>query len=164
MNIRIAKESDLVELSDLYRQTVLINAPQHYSPAQTKMWASFSSNTRHFHQFIFAGTTYVAVGETEILGFAGIGEEGHVLSTYVKHDCLHQGIGSALMHNVIDHAHTHHIRRLYAEASEFSLGLFQKFGFCVYDTERIERNGVQFDRYLVELHIMPELADGAAVE
>ena len=48
-------------------------------------------------------------------------------------------------------ARTHHIQRLYAEASEFSLGLFKKFGFRLYDTELVNREGVQFTRYLVEL-------------
>lgn len=161
MNIRIAEESDLPELSALYRQTVLVNAPQHYSPAQTEVWASFSSDLLHFHQFILGVTTYVAVDETGVLGFAGIGDTGHVLSAYVRHDKLHQGIGSALMQRVLEHAHTHQIPRLYAEASEFSLGLFKKFGFCVYDTERVDRQGVQFDRYLVELHLMPDvIAEG----
>ncbi|WP_265584584.1 MULTISPECIES: hypothetical protein [unclassified Coleofasciculus] len=39
---------------------------------------------------------------------------------------------------------------LYAEASEFSLGLFKKVSFHIYDTEMVERQGVQFKRYLVE--------------
>ena len=43
--------------------------------------------------------------------------------------------------------------RLYAEASEFSLGLFKKFGFHVYDTEVVDRQGVQFYRHLVELNL-----------
>ena len=34
MNIRAANASDLPELSELFRQTVLVNAPQHYTPAQ----------------------------------------------------------------------------------------------------------------------------------
>lgn len=159
MNIRIAEESDLPELSALYRQTVLVNAPQHYSSAQTEVWASFASDLSHFRQFIFGVTTYVVVNETGVLGFAGIGDDGHVLSTYVRHDCIRQGIGSALMRNLLEHAHRHQMQRLYAEASEFSLGLFKKFGFQVYEMEQADRQGVKFDRYLVERHLVPELAD-----
>lgn len=153
MNIRLAQESDLSGLATLYRETVLVHAPQHYSPAQTNVWASSSSDAEHFHRFIFSVTTYVAEDESGALGFAGIGNDGHVLSAYVRQDCIGQGIGSSLMQQVLDHAHTHHIPRLYAEASEFSLGLFKKFGFHVYDNERVVRQGVEFNRYLVELNL-----------
>jgi putative acetyltransferase len=99
---------------------------------------------------ILGVTTYVAEADTGILGFAGIGDNGYVASTYVRHDCLHQGIGSLLMQAVLTHAQEKQIQRLYAKASEFSLGLFQKFGFSQYDTEVVDRNGVQLTRYLVE--------------
>ena len=150
MLIRIAQESDLPELVTLFRQTILMNAPQHYTPEQTEAWASSALDLEHFRHFIFCGTTYLVVGETGILGFAGIEETGHVLSVYVRHDCLHQGIGSALMQVLLDHADRHKMQRLYAEASEFSLGLFKKFGFRLYDTEIVDRQGVRFERYLVE--------------
>jgi putative acetyltransferase len=95
-------------------------------------------------------TTYVAVDDTSIVGFAGIGEGGYVASVYVRHDCLHRGIGSTLMQTVLDHAQREGLQRLYSEASEFSLGLFIEFGFRQYGTEVVDRNGVQFTRYLME--------------
>lgn len=71
-------------------------------------------------------------------------------SVYVHPDRARQGIGSVLMQQIAAHAQAHNLHRLYAEASEFSLGLFQKFGFSLYDTEVIDRQGVTFTRYLVE--------------
>jgi putative acetyltransferase len=97
-----------------------------------------------------SGTTFLAVDETGILGFAGIADDGHILSAYVRRDRIHQGIGSQLMDILLDYAKRHRIQRLYAEASEFSLGLFKRFGFQVYDMEIVERQGVEFQRYLVE--------------
>lgn len=150
MNLRTAIEADLPALATLFRETVLINGPQHYSPAQVAAWAAVDAASPRFHQFILGVTTYIAEDDTAILGFAGIGDNGYVASTYVRHDCLHQGVGSLLMQAVLAHAQEKHIQRLYAEASEFSLGLFQKFGFSQYDTEVVDRSGVQFTRYLVE--------------
>ena len=150
MNIRISQESDIPELAKLYQQTVLAIAPQCYSQAQTQMWASFPSDMASFRQFILQATTFIATDETGMLGFAGIAEEGHVTSAYVRCDRIHQGIGSTLMQTLLDYAKTHKIQRLYAEASEFSLGLFKKFDFYIYDTEIVDRQGVQFKRYLVE--------------
>ncbi|WP_017300034.1 GNAT family N-acetyltransferase [Nodosilinea nodulosa] len=150
MHLRTATEADLPTLADLYQETVLVNAPQHYTPAQTEAWAAIDAHSPRFHQLILGVTTYLAENDTGILGFAGIGENGYVASAYVRHDCLHQGIGSLLMQAVLTHAQEKQIQRLYAEASEFSLGLFQKFGFNQYDTEIVDRNGVSFTRYLVE--------------
>ena len=153
MDIRLAQESDLPALAELFRQTVLVNAPDYYTPAQTQTWAASPLDAAHFHQFILGVTTFVAIGGVGILGFAGISEVGHVASTYVRHDCLHQGIGSALMQSILNHARSNGIQRLYAEASEFSLGLFKKFGFHLYDTEVVDRQGVTFKRYRVELNL-----------
>jgi putative acetyltransferase len=150
MKIRTATEADLPTLAALYRDTVLVNAPEHYTLAQTEDWAAVDGASPRFRQFILGVTTYVAVDDTGLLGFAGIGDNGYVASVYVRHDCLHRGIGSVLIQAVLAHAQEKQIQRLYAEASEFSLGLFQKFGFSQYDTEVVDRNGVQFTRYLVE--------------
>jgi putative acetyltransferase len=153
MKTQIGQESDIPELAELYQQTVLAIAPQYYSQAQTKMWASFPSDIASFRQFILQGTTFIATDETGILGFAGITEDGHVTSAYVRRDRIRQGIGSTLMQTLLDYAKSHNIQRLYAEASEFSLGLFKKFSFHIYDTEIVDRQGVQFKRYLVELSL-----------
>ena len=154
MHIRLASEADLPALAELYRQTVLVNAPQYHSSAQTQTWAAAPADADQFHQFVLAANTFIAENDTGILGFAGIEAEGRVASTYVRHDCLRQGIGSALMQAVLDYAQSQGMRRLYAEASEFSLGLFKKFGFGLYNTEVVVRQGVEFDRYLVERHLV----------
>ncbi|MEM0979582.1 MAG: GNAT family N-acetyltransferase, partial [Cyanobacteria bacterium P01_H01_bin.58] len=150
MPIRVAQATDIPELATLFHQTVRTHGPQHYSPEQTCAWAAAGADTPTFRQFILSVTTFVMEDASGIAGFVGISEEGYVASIYVRCDRLRQGIGSALMNQVMDYAQTHKIPRLYAEASEFSLGLFQKFGFWVYDTEVVERAGVQFKRYLVE--------------
>jgi putative acetyltransferase len=152
MNIRQATDADVPALADLYRQTVIVNGPAYYTPEQTEVWAAFASNTRRFSRFILDVTTFVAENDSGIVGFAGIGNDGHVASTYIRHDCLHQGIGSRLMQHLLDYAETHNIQRLFAEANPYSVGLFQKFGFQTYDTEIVDRNGVTFERYLVERH------------
>ena len=153
MTIRLATASDLPELSELCYQTVSVHAPQYYTPAQTRMWASFALDTDRFRHFILDVTTYLAIDDSGILGFAGIGEEGHIASAYVRQDCIRQGVGSRLMQSVLDYAQKQDMQRLYAEASEFSLGLFQKFGFHLYDTELVDRQGVAFERYLVERYL-----------
>ncbi len=150
MKICIAQESDLPELAKLYQQTVLEIAPQKYSPIQTEAWAFFATE-EGFRDFILKPTTFLAVDTTGILAFFGIESDGHIASAYVRRDRVRQGIGATLIQTLLDHAKSNNIKRLYAEASEFSVALFQKSGFHLYDTEVVDRQGVDFKRYLVEL-------------
>lgn len=85
-----------------------------------------------------------------MVGFAGLETNGHVASVYVRQDCIRQGVGSYLLSYLLSQAQGMTLDRLYAEASHLSLGLFLKHGFCHYATETVERDGVTFDRYLVE--------------
>ncbi len=150
IQIRYAQQADVPALADLYYQSVLATAPQAYTPAQTAAWAAFATDLPQFQRFILGVTTYVATKANAIVGFAGIGATGHVASLYVHPHFARQGIGSLLLQTVVQHAQNQHLPRLYAEASEFSLGVFQKFGFAHYQTETVDRKGVRFTRYLVE--------------
>ncbi len=153
MNIRLAQAPDIPPLAELFHQTVLVHGPLYYTPEQTKVWASFASDTAHFASLIDGVTTLIAENDTGVLGFIGIGTDGHVASAYVRHDCLHQGVGSALMQRALIYARNEQMQRLYAEASVFSLGLFQKFRFRLEGTEIVERGGVTFERYRVALEL-----------
>lgn len=150
LTIRIAAPSDVNALATLYHQTVIAHGTKYYTPAQASVWAASALNRERFQRLVLKPTTYVAEWQGEILGFAGIEDDGHVASLYVHRDRLRQGIGSALMAQILHHADDAGLARLFGEASEFSLGLFQKFGFAQYDTESVDLDGVQFTRYLVE--------------
>ena len=154
--IRRSQDSDLAELAQLCRQTVQVHGSTYYTPEQVKVWADFATDLDHFRRFILSGTTFVCWDETGLLGFSGISQNGHILSAYVRYDRLRQGIGTALLRTVLNYAQTQGIKRVYVEASEFSLKLFEQFGFKVYEIESLERQGVQFQRYLLEL-CLPEI-------
>ena len=151
-SIRRATAADQPGLARLFYGTVMQNGPQHYTEAQTQAWAKAALDPIGFAQLLAAGTTFVMAADGDLLGFAGLAAEGHVTALYVRGDRLGQGIGSQLMQTLLDYAQAEGILRLYAEASEFSLGLFLKFGFRQFDTEVAEREGVEFQRYLVEKH------------
>lgn len=150
MDIRVATEADLPALSNLFRETVLQTAPEAYSPSQARAWAETALDQTRFRALIFNVTTFVAEDSNGIVGFVGLGQDGYVASLYVRCDRLRQGVGSALMQKILEQSRCDRLLRLYTEASEFSRGLFAKFGFQLYDTEIVERSGVNFTRYLME--------------
>ncbi len=148
--IRPADHSDLRELTAVFWKTVLTHGPTYYTSEQTYAWAAIALERDRFYAFIFDVTTYVAEDESGIVGFAGIAPDGRIAAVYVRQDVIGQGLGSVLMQHLLAHADRHRMSRLYSEASEFSVGLFTKFGFQQYDTDVVERYGVTFTRYLME--------------
>ncbi|MEM9817557.1 MAG: GNAT family N-acetyltransferase [Cyanobacteria bacterium P01_D01_bin.6] len=150
MQIRLATRADVPALAKLFHETVMKYGPTYYSEAQTCAWAAAALDLEQFELFILGGRTWVAEMTTDLVGFSGLAEDGRVASLYVHHAYLKQGIGSALLAHVMEQAHRDRLPRLYTEASEFSRGLFQKFGFQQYDTEVVQRLGVSFTRYRME--------------
>lgn len=148
--MRVAVAEDVPKLSALFRDTVLRQGPQHYIEAQVQAWAAATLDEEAFQQFILNVTTYVAEAETGILGFAGLGQDGRIASLYVRHTVVGRGIGSTLLGHLLKMGERDRISRFFTEASEFSVGLFSKFGFHTYAMESMERHGVLFDRYLME--------------
>jgi len=150
MLVRIATPADVPLLAELYADSVHKVGLQHYRPLQVAAWAAFARDMPAFRQFILQPVTYIIEDESGIVGFAGIAEDGHIASLYVRSDRGRQGIGSLLLEALLDHAHRHQIKRLYAEANEFSRSLFARFKFRQYDTEVVQRGEAQFTRYLME--------------
>ena len=74
--------------------------PSAYTPAQVAVWQSFAWQAE-FDDFIFGVSTCVAVLDAGIVGFCGIADDGHVASVYVRPDCCGQGIGGALLREVL---------------------------------------------------------------
>ncbi|WP_239112270.1 GNAT family N-acetyltransferase [Halomicronema sp. CCY15110] len=151
--IRPAVPADVPTLATLFHETVMAHGPQHYTEAQTLAWAAATLETEAFQQFILGVQTYVAEMAGDTVGFGGLGQDGHIASLYVHQAYVGQGIGTAILTYLIEQAKGDRLTRLHAEASEFSVGLFQKLGFQQSGTEVVDRLGVTFTRYLVQRHL-----------
>lgn len=148
--VRRAIEADLPALAELYTHSVVTVGPKVYTPEQVRMWASSPCDAEAFRRLILGVTTFVAQSAGRPVGFCGVADDGHIASLYVHGDHVRQGIGSQLLRAALDHARAREMGRLYTEANPFSKPLFEKFGFEVYGTERVDRGGVTFERYLMQ--------------
>lgn len=149
MQIRAAERADLAQLRAIYRGVVEALGPRAYTPGQVAVWAGFAS-APDFEGFILDVHSYVAVDRRGPIGFCGIADDGHVASVYVSADHLGLGVGTALLRHALAAHPTPHTGRFYAEASAFSLPLFLGLGFAQCGSERVERGGERFERWLVE--------------
>lgn len=148
MRIRTATQHDVPALRELYRDSVLSQAPAVYTAEQTEAWAR-SADSPQLARLILDSTTFVAETDDRITGFCTVQSDGRIALLYVHGEFSRRGIGSALLRWALMHADFSQARALYAEASELSLPLFERFGFELAETERSDWNGVEFLRYKV---------------
>ena len=154
IDIRLATAADLLELRSLYAETVDELGPTAYAPAQVAAWEGFAADPG-FGDFILDVHTYVATLDSQVVGFCGIADDGHVASVYVSPEHCRQGIGKTLLSWVLARHPVPTSGRYYGEASAFSLPLFERCGFRLIGTEQTIRDSVAFERFLVERIVGP---------
>jgi putative acetyltransferase len=149
MRIREATEADAPALAVLFADAVRAAGPARYTPTQVDAWAAAADDPRALYARLLRHETLVAEDETGPIGFAGLAPDGHVTALYVRPGRMRRGVGTALLDAVLARAAARGFGRLYAEASLFSLPLFERAGFVVTDVETVERRGVRFERHRV---------------
>jgi putative acetyltransferase len=151
--VRTATDADVPSLAALYEESVRSVGPQRYSPAQVDAWAAFARDEEGFRAKVLDAVCLVAEEDGDAVGFATLESDGVVGLLYVRGDRGHRGFGSALLRALILLAEQRGVRRLRTVAGEFSRGLFERFGFTLFDTEEREYNGVVFRRYWMERQV-----------
>ncbi len=156
VRLRPASSADVPGLAALFAESVRALGPSRYSAEQVEAWAAFAQETERFSAFILDAWTLVAEDDSGLLGFAGLGADGHVTSLYVAPAAARRGVGSRLLTALLEEAGRRGLPLLYTEASEFSRPLFGRHGFTVEEVERVERGGVLFLRYrMVRRLVLP---------
>ena len=149
IGLRRARDTDLQSLRMIYADAVRAAGPTACTPDQVSVWSSFAGEV-DFAAFILGVNTYLAVVGDQVVGFCGLADDGHVASIYVRPDWFGQGIGSRLLLTALRRYPQPTSGRYYAEASMFSLPLFERCGFRQTGSEQADRCGVTFERFLVD--------------
>ena len=149
IRLRRARDTDLQSLRMIYADAVRAAGPTAYTPDQVSVWSTFAGEVG-FAAFILGVKTYLTVIDEQVVGFCGIADDGHVASIYVRPDRFGKGIGSRLLLAALRRHPEPTSGRYRAEASLFSLPLFERCGFRQTGSERAGRQGAAFERFLVE--------------
>jgi len=152
--IRAAAPGDLMALARIYRTAIGHLGPHAYTPQQVCAWAAFADDRDAFRAWLDGAETAVAVdAQGWPLGFAGLEAPARIASLFVAPGAMRRGIGSALLAQHLAALAARGVREVTADASEFSLTVFRRFGFRVLAIERCTLRGVDFSRYAMRLDI-----------
>ena len=106
--IRTARQSDSVELRDLYKNTVLIINRRDYSQEEVEDWASCGNDLSKIEKMIETHYFIVAVDQQlQIVGFSSITSQGYLHSMFVHKDFQGKGIATTLLKEIERYAIEH---------------------------------------------------------
>ncbi|MCA0988345.1 GNAT family N-acetyltransferase [Guptibacillus algicola] len=156
MEIRRFVERDIHAILDLFYETVHTVNKKDYSPEQLTAWASpLEREQRHLEwlRTLRSHFTLVAEENNQVIGFIDLTAEGLLDRLYVHKDLQRQGVASALLDGILQHAKQLELSEIKTEASITAKPFFKKHGFREIKKQQIEKNGVILTNFLMYLEI-----------
>ena len=148
--VREYRTQDLGAVVALFGRSVHELASRDYSPAQVSAWAPEVPDLGAWAVRLASGGVFVSERSSEIAGFARIAEDGYFDLLYVHPDFQRQGVARELIDRTLSWASDRGIHRLSADVSATARPLFERMGFRVVASRRVERRGVWFDNARME--------------
>ena len=147
MRLRLYRDGDLPALLELFYSTVHTVCARDYTPAQLDAWAPQKPDEAAWDVSLRSRTTLVAEEDGAILGFGNIGPDAYLDLLYVHKDHQRQGIASVLC----DFLETlYPVDRITVHASETAWPFFEKQGYRMLRSQRVERRGQVLTNYVME--------------
>ena len=150
MKIKEATGSDVFEITDLFRQTVLQINKQDYAQPQLKVWSSSADNLAKWKDRIAEQYFLIAVSEAKIVGFASLATDGYLDFMYVHHQHQKQGIATKLYEAIEQKAIAQQNPKIYSEVSLTARPFFEKQGFVIIKQQQKLYADVLFTNFVME--------------
>ena len=146
--IRVAQQSDIVELKDLYKNTVLVINRHDYSQEEVEDWASCGDDLSNIEDMIKTHYFIVAVNQqSQIVGFSSITSQGYLHSMFVHKDFQGKGIATMLLEEIERYAITAGIMRITSEVSLTARPFFEKKGYVVEKEQKRKANQLSLTNF-----------------
>lgn len=146
--VRTAQQSDIVELKDLFQETVLMINGRDYSREEVEDWASCGEDLFKIEEMIKTHYFIVAINrQSLIVGFSSITSQGYLHSMFVHKDFQGRGIATLLLKEIERHAIATGIMRITSEVSITARPFFEKWGYTVEMEQRRRANRLCLTNY-----------------
>ena len=146
--IRVAQQSDIVELKDLYKNTVLVINRHDYSQEEVEDWASCGDNLANIKDMIKTHYFIVAVNQqSQIVGFSSITPHGYLHSMFVHKDFQGKGIATILLNEIERYATATGIIRITSEVSLTARPFFEQRGYIVTEEQKRRANQLSLTNF-----------------
>jgi putative acetyltransferase len=147
MEIRNYRDSDYVEIADLFHNSIHAIPTSIYSKEKLEAWSPTPPDYDHWKERLAVKKPFVAVKEKIIVGFIELESDGHIDCLYVHKDHQGKGIASNLLQHLRELAKNRGINKLHVEASKVAMPFFKKHSFELQSTNTVNLRGQSFTNY-----------------
>lgn len=151
MKIRRYRQSDAVQIAQVFFDAVRQGAADKYSQAEREAWAPALVDAETWDRRLQKMHTLVAEDGSGVAGFMTLEDDGHIDLAFVRPDVMGQGVAGALYEALLEAAVDAGTPRLYAEASHLARSFFEKRGWQVIATQTVVRQGVALTNHRMEI-------------
>ena len=150
MIIREYIQSDCVELTELFYNTVHTVNAKDYTKEQLNVWATGKVDLEKWNESLQEHYTLVAIENNRIVGFGDIDKTGYLDRLYIHKDYQGKGIATMLCDKLeqIDNA-----TKIITHASITAKGFFEKRGYHIIKKQQVKRQGIILINYIMEKNI-----------
>ena len=146
--IRIAQQSDALELMSLFQDTVLNINRRDYSKAEVEDWASCGNDLSHIKDMIKTHYFIVATNQqSQIVGFSSITHQGYLHSMFIHKDFQGKGIATILLNEIERYATATGIIRITSEVSLTARPFFEQRGYIVTEEQKRRANQLSLTNF-----------------
>lgn len=117
---------------EVFIAAITITAAHDYSVEQQSAWAQPENRELvRWNQRMCERQSLVAVQDDEVIGFSDVNADGYIDMMFVSPEHARQGVATALLEAVFEHARTLGAQRLWANVSITARPFFETHGFNV---------------------------------
>ncbi|MEG2175365.1 MAG: GNAT family N-acetyltransferase [Oscillibacter sp.] len=149
MYVRTYQSGDCQALAALFFDTVHTVNARDYTPAQLAAWATGTVNLEDWNRSFLEHDTRVAQSGGVICGFADMDADGYLDRLYVAASHQGQGIATALLSALEQHALAAGVTRFSTHASITAKPFFEKRGYQVVRENRVVRGEVTLTNFVM---------------
>lgn len=146
MIIRKAEDGDILQIKELFRQTVLSVNIKDYTLEQAECWASRGDDESIWKQRI-AEQYFIVAGQYNVItGFAALKPDGYLNSLFVHKDYQGRGVASLLLQDIEAYVQRNGIGEMTADVSITAKPFFERKGYEVLKEQKVNI-GVEMVNY-----------------
>lgn len=145
--IREYQSTDIMEITQLFYDTVHTVNANDYSNEQLDVWVSKDIDRAIWDSSLLSHYSYVAEMDNIIVGFGDIDKTGYLDRLYVHKDYQNLGIGTAICNRLESNIENNIIS---VHASITAKPFFEKRGYTVIREQQVKRKGIFLKNYLMQ--------------
>ena len=141
-------------IANIFRDAIYRTAAGYYSQEQILAWCPREIDYHYWKWRCELKRPFVYWRNDNAVGFIELDYNGHIDCHYVSPEYNRQGIGGELLRHVIQISEELNMDKIFVEASHGAKGLYLKNGFMEICLNKVLRNGVIIDHWILERKVI----------